>query len=288
MLESDVENAALQWFEAIGWATIHGTDLAPGEPTAERASCRAPGHGRDHDREDPSPGGAYRRRPGASPPSVCYDTFPPAAPCPDQEPRNVEAPRNPAEQDAIDALLRCRRALTASEIALFRSVVFPELSALHYEGISKVLSRRGVREADREDVLQELLETFFFKVVAEGFPDDLRAKLHADAAGRVANQRRGEAREPWSLGLPSSGSELPISTPHLEHRLDVEEAVRRIVPALSQEHLDMLPVILDEATDQEVADKLGIPRRTVTSRAQAAKKQLAEMAKAFLPDSQRS
>jgi type I restriction enzyme R subunit len=38
MLEADVENAALQWFEALGWRTIHGSDTAPGEPGAERAS----------------------------------------------------------------------------------------------------------------------------------------------------------------------------------------------------------------------------------------------------------
>ena len=36
--ESDLENAALEWFETIGYATAHGPELAPGERHAERAS----------------------------------------------------------------------------------------------------------------------------------------------------------------------------------------------------------------------------------------------------------
>ena len=36
MHESDVENAALAWFEEQGWTTIYGSDIAPGEPGAER------------------------------------------------------------------------------------------------------------------------------------------------------------------------------------------------------------------------------------------------------------
>ena len=36
--ESTVEDAALEWFGALGYAIGHGPDLAPGEPAAERAS----------------------------------------------------------------------------------------------------------------------------------------------------------------------------------------------------------------------------------------------------------
>jgi hypothetical protein len=35
--ESMIEEATLQWFEAIGYASLHGPDIAPGEPAAERA-----------------------------------------------------------------------------------------------------------------------------------------------------------------------------------------------------------------------------------------------------------
>ena len=36
--ESTVEEAALSWFEELGYAVAHGPDIAPGEPAAERKS----------------------------------------------------------------------------------------------------------------------------------------------------------------------------------------------------------------------------------------------------------
>ena len=35
--ESEVEEAALAWLEAIGWRIVHGPDIAPDTPGAERA-----------------------------------------------------------------------------------------------------------------------------------------------------------------------------------------------------------------------------------------------------------
>lgn len=34
--ESIVEDAALEWFRVLGYATGHGPHMAPGEPAAER------------------------------------------------------------------------------------------------------------------------------------------------------------------------------------------------------------------------------------------------------------
>jgi len=36
--ESVVEESALAWFEELGWSVLHGPDIAPGEPLAERES----------------------------------------------------------------------------------------------------------------------------------------------------------------------------------------------------------------------------------------------------------
>jgi type I restriction enzyme R subunit len=36
--ESHVEEAALDWFEELGWSILHGPDIAPDEPAAERGS----------------------------------------------------------------------------------------------------------------------------------------------------------------------------------------------------------------------------------------------------------
>jgi type I restriction enzyme R subunit len=38
LTESVVEEAALEWFAAIGYRVVHGPSIAPGEPAAERAS----------------------------------------------------------------------------------------------------------------------------------------------------------------------------------------------------------------------------------------------------------
>ena len=36
--ESMVEDAALEWFGKLGYTILHGPDIAPGEPEAERAT----------------------------------------------------------------------------------------------------------------------------------------------------------------------------------------------------------------------------------------------------------
>ena len=35
--ESIVEQAALAWFESVGWSVRHGAEIAPGELTAKRS-----------------------------------------------------------------------------------------------------------------------------------------------------------------------------------------------------------------------------------------------------------
>jgi len=35
--ESTVEDAALDWFDALGYTVLQGPDIAPGEPSAERS-----------------------------------------------------------------------------------------------------------------------------------------------------------------------------------------------------------------------------------------------------------
>ena len=37
--ESVVEDAALEWFEAVGYQILHGPEIAPGEPASERSQC---------------------------------------------------------------------------------------------------------------------------------------------------------------------------------------------------------------------------------------------------------
>ena len=34
--EAHIEETALTWFQALGYQTVHGPDIAPGEPAQER------------------------------------------------------------------------------------------------------------------------------------------------------------------------------------------------------------------------------------------------------------
>jgi hypothetical protein len=42
MTESEVEEAVLSWFEGLGYAVLHGPDIAPWELVAERESYQEP------------------------------------------------------------------------------------------------------------------------------------------------------------------------------------------------------------------------------------------------------
>ena len=37
LTEADVEHAALEWLSGLGWQVLHGPDIAPDTPNAERA-----------------------------------------------------------------------------------------------------------------------------------------------------------------------------------------------------------------------------------------------------------
>lgn len=39
--ESVVEEAALDWLADLGYTILHGPDIAPGEPFAERDDCQS-------------------------------------------------------------------------------------------------------------------------------------------------------------------------------------------------------------------------------------------------------
>ena len=189
-------------------------------------------------------------------------------------------------QRLADLVLR-RTKLSASEAKLFREV-FPEIFAAHYDAVWSALRKRGARDPALDDLVQDVFFAFFSHVLEEGFPDSLTAKLKSLAAGKALNQARGANRDPVSLGVPSSSSEKPRSAPERERTLDLLELARRLLPALSPEHRDVVQaIIVRELSHEEAAAELNLSRTTVTSRLLVAKRQLFAMAELFLPKSQR-
>jgi RNA polymerase sigma factor (sigma-70 family) len=180
-----------------------------------------------------------------------------------------------------------RTALSASEAELFREV-FRDIMAAHYDRVWSVLRRRGARDADLDDLVQDVFVAFYKQVLELGFPDSIPTKLQSLAVGRASNQVRGENRAPVTLGIPSSGSEKPRSAPEPERTLDLVTMARHLLPALSQEHREVVQaIVLRELSHDEAAAELGLSRTTVSSRLMAALRQLAAMAGLLLPASQR-
>jgi RNA polymerase sigma factor (sigma-70 family) len=194
---------------------------------------------------------------------------------------------NAERHERLAELVLRRTKLSASEARLFREV-FPEIFAAHYDAVWQALRKRGARDPALDDLVQDVFFAFFSQVLEEGFPDNLPAKLKSLAAGKALNQARGANRDPVSLGVPSSGSEKPRSAPERERMLDLLELARRLLPALSPEHRDVVQaIILRELSHEEAAAELNLNRTAVTARLLAAKRQLFTMAELFLPQSQR-
>ena len=190
-------------------------------------------------------------------------------------------------RERLNDLVLRRTKLSASEATLFREG-FPEIFAAHHDAVWSALWKRGARDPELDDLVQDVFFAFFSQVLEEGFPDSTLAKLKGLAAGKALNQARGAHRDPVSLGVPSSGSEKPRSASEVERRLDLLELARRLLPALSPEHRDVVQaVILRELSHEEAAAELNLSRTAVTSRLLVAKRQLFAMAELFLPQSQR-
>ena len=99
---------------------------------------------------------------------------------------------------------------------------------------------------------------------------------------------RAQKRSPFSIGLPSSGSEKPRSQPDVERALDFQEVARRIFSHLSPEHQEVIDkVVLKGLTHSDAAAVLGMPEGTLKSRLIAAKRALLATAEPLLPASQR-
>lgn len=188
-------------------------------------------------------------------------------------------------EDAFARLMATRTALTAEQVALFDHL-FPHIMAKHFDAVWGASRRWGVGEADAYDVTQEVFASFLVGVRAEGLPESIPAKLVGLAVGKARNYVRDGRRE--QLGLPSSGSMVPGSAPDLARHLDHEEFRRRILLSLSPDQITVIDaVFLQEQTQAEAADGLGMPRTTLSSRLHKMMPELQALAEAFFSESER-
>lgn len=192
-----------------------------------------------------------------------------------------------AAQKTLETLMLRNTALSETETAQFKEV-FRLFMKSHAARVLRVLTRTGVPEGARADLAQEVFAEFFCFACDNGFPPDIQAKLDSLAAGMAANLGRGAKRDPVTLGVPSSRSETPRSGPDLAKMLDVDTFRHRLLAAFTPEHRAAFEaVVIRQLSHEEAARALGIPRRTLSSRLEAAMRIAEEMAAAFFSPSQR-
>ncbi len=203
--------------------------------------------------------------------------------------RRISAPDNALHAgDDVAALVHRRGKLTPGEVVLLRKV-FREIVHLHQGRVWDRLVRRGLPDADVEELHQETFLALFVFIVETGFPDNLVAKLCSLAEGKLLNHLRAKGRMPESTALPSSGSEKPDSQPpDLDRAVDLRQVAVQLFFALSPESRELVDrVILNGLTIEAAAVALDLLEGTAKSRFSAAKKELLLVAERLLPPSQR-
>jgi RNA polymerase sigma-70 factor (ECF subfamily) len=190
-------------------------------------------------------------------------------------------------RERLAQLVLRRSKLSDEEAALLREV-FPDIVAAHYDLVWNLLRKRGLDSHEAEDLLQEVFITLHNHILETGFVATLPGMLHALTNGMVLNHARVQKRVPFSVGLPSSGSEKPRSQLDVERALHFQEVARHIFSQLSPEHQEVIEkVVLNGLTHTDAAAVLGIPEGTLKSRLIAAKRALLAAAEPLLPASQR-
>ncbi|MDB4944800.1 MAG: polymerase sigma factor RpoE [Labilithrix sp.] len=145
------------------------------------------------------------------------------------------------------------------------SPTFTQLFEQHFDFVCRSLQRLGVREADLEDIAQEL-----FLAVHRALPGSERDRpmkpwLFGFAVRYAANYRRLS----WHRGRELD--DVPVS-PKLHDKLAAKRTVLTTMEQLDFDKRVMLVMHdLEELTAPEIAAELGLPLNTVYSRVRLAR-----------------
>ena len=202
-----------------------------------------------------------------------------------------EGPRMPNDdekdpEDALAALVLRRGKLTPEESKQF-DPLFTEMVNTHGAKVLEQIQRRIREPAEAEDIAQEVFLTLAFKVLDEGFIENIGGMLNRLTQGKLLNHAVRTRRNIVSVGMPSSGSAPAAPAVSAEKALGDRALAQYFFDALSPEHKDVVDaVIVRELSYAEAARELGIEEATLASRLQAAKKHWKKMC-AALPSSQK-
>jgi len=155
--------------------------------------------------------------------------------------------------------------------------------------VRRHLLRRGLDQADAEDVAQEVFLKLHGKILEGGFPDNVSGMLYRITTGKFLNHVRNEKLDPVSVGLPSSGSEPPKTPADLDRVMDHRRVAPQMLSLLTDDQREVVVLVLiDRLSHSEAADALGIALGTVKSRLMSAKRRMLDLIEQILPPSQRT
>jgi RNA polymerase sigma-70 factor, ECF subfamily len=187
----------------------------------------------------------------------------------------------------LAALVGIRQALTPDEAKEFWEV-FPALHEAHFPQVCTQLGRRTLDWATVEDLAQESFEEIREEIIEKGFPDEMEAYVFTITQGKLLNYLAWQKRSPFSVGLPSSGSEPPRTGPEMEREMDLSAFRERLCEELSEDHLRIAELcLLNKLKIREAAVVLGIPEGTVSSRLRRVREVIGTLINRWIPPSQR-
>jgi RNA polymerase sigma-70 factor (ECF subfamily) len=145
------------------------------------------------------------------------------------------------------------------------SPAFTSLFEEHFDYVCRSLQRLGVREADAEDVAQELFLTVLKSLPESDASRPMKPWLFGFAMRYASNYRRLS----WHKGRELD--DTPVS-PKIHDKLAAKRAVLKALDALDMDRRAVLIMHdLEELTAAEIAAELGVPLNTVYSRLRLAR-----------------
>jgi RNA polymerase sigma-70 factor, ECF subfamily len=187
----------------------------------------------------------------------------------------VKAAGSPVHSPAVEQSLATDRAIPAPTGELPRAVDVAEIYEAHADFLWRSLQHLGIRDADLEDAVQEVMVVVHRKRQSYDFQCRLTTWLFGICL-RIASRHRRRAYFRWERSPEVLPEQIDLTTPEeqVAHLRD-SALLEQILSTLSPEHRATFTLFeVEGASCQTIAGLFGVPVGTVYSRLHAARKQV--------------
>jgi RNA polymerase sigma-70 factor (ECF subfamily) len=187
----------------------------------------------------------------------------------------VKAAETPMHSPTVEQSLATDRGMPTPAGELPHAIDVAEIYETHVDFLWRSLQHLGIRDADLEDAIQEVLVVVHRKRQSFDFQCRLTTWLFGICL-RIASRHRRRAYFRWERSPEIFPEQVDPRTP--EDRLAElrdQDLLRNILSTLSPEHRATFVMFEVEGEScQAIADLFGVPLGTVYSRLHAARKQV--------------